>query len=63
MSAYLVVSEDGGTELAIRKAPQEPADAAQAPIPSRQRVSGVLGLGLTLLIMFFTLYFALRYMI
>jgi len=63
VSAHLSISEDGGTELAVRTAPQQPANAAQASNPSRHRISGLLGLGLILLIVFCTLYFALQYMI
>ena len=60
MSAHLIVPEGGGTELAVRKASQELADAVQSP--SRHRVSGLIGLALILLMVFFTLYLALRYM-
>jgi hypothetical protein len=61
VSAHPIVSKDGGTELALRKA-QGLADAAPDPSPRRHRFLGLLGLGLMLLIVFFTLYFALRYM-
>jgi hypothetical protein len=62
VSTPLIVPEHGRTELAGRKAPQESADVARDPSPSRHRFSGLLGLGLILLIVLFTLYLALRYM-
>ena len=63
MSAHLIVSEDCRTELEVREARQEPANPTQRSSPSQHRVSGLLGLGVILLIVFSTLYFALRYLI
>jgi hypothetical protein len=62
VSTPLIVPEDGRTELAVTKAPQGSADAARAPSPSRHRFSGLVGLGLILLIVLYTLYLARRYM-
>jgi hypothetical protein len=62
VSAHLIVPEDGGPELAVKEISQRRADSAKDLKPSQHRFSGLLGLGLILLIVFCALYFALRYM-
>lgn len=62
MSAPLIIPEDRTSEVALQEKRQAPADAGADLRPSPYRLSGVLGLGFILLIVFVALYCALRYL-
>lgn len=63
MSAHLIVPEDCVHELRAKKDLPARANPAEASMSRQHRLSGLVGAGLILLIVFASLYFALRYLI